>query len=81
MILDIKACDPVRAQVVLDVFGHADFLPCVSDLAVKDKDAISASESVHVRQILASEAEVNGLDKSASARVNRLVDSGEHCIV
>ena len=81
MILDIKACDPGRTQVVLDVLSHADFLPCVSDLAVEDEDAVCASESIHIRQILAGKAEVNGLDKPTSARVNRLIDCGKDRVV
>ena len=81
MILDIEACYPGWAQVVLDVFCHANSLPCVSNLAVEDKDAVCAGESVHVGQVFAGKAQVNGLDKPAGACVDRLVDGGEHRVI
>ena len=56
VILHIEALYPLWAQVIHNDLGHAQSLPLVPDLLVKDNHAVSARERVQVGQVLAGEA-------------------------
>ena len=48
MILHIKALNPLWVQVIHNDLSHAQFLPLVTNLLVKDNHAVSSCESVQI---------------------------------
>ena len=81
VILHVEALDPDRIQVVHDDLSHAEALPLGAHLLVKDNHAVGARESIQVWQVLAGEAEADGLDEAALRRADALVDGGEDGVV
>lgn len=81
VVLHVKALDPGRVQVVHDDLSDAKSLPLRSLLAVEGKHAIGSREGIQVGQILAGEAETDGLDEATGGRIDGLVDCGKDGLI
>ena len=81
VILHVKALDPGWIQVVHDNLCHAQFLPLVTDLLVKDNHAISSRECVQIWKIFTCKAQTDRLTEALVRTIDVLIDGSQDSIV